>query len=611
MLRNKMIRRLVLLVSLIVLLTSTVNTTFGFIVTKTNSLINTFIPFDNNICNLLISKNVEHPFGDEYAIPDNIAFDFKVDFGSLYANTTIKTTTGDIVADKNGSILISIKPIKPFTVEGIDAGTKVTVTEIQEDGSGFTVKDGTATMEGVVAEDGSLKFEYVNIYTPASVQPVNVSVVGKKILEGRDWQDGDSFSFTLEQKQTNDTWTTLGTKTVRYSADDPNFNCFDFSDLLQTLTFDKVGVYSFRMTEIVGNLENVDYDKSVNTFDIKVTDVDMDGKLEVSTVTAAQNAKVTETEGKYKVDVIFNNTFIPAASEPDDIRVDIVVNKTVTNTGVSSIGPSGFEFVLENTISGEKQALKSDENGNAIFTLPFTAADAGKVFTYKLSETNSGMVDVTYDTKVYDISIDISSDNGNKLVSTITMDGKKVDSAVAVFENIYYTELPAPEDVSVTIVANKTVKNTGMTEISPEGFEFVLENTASGEKTTVISNADGKAIFSLPFTAADIGKTYTYTLSETDEDAVGMIYDTKVYDISISVALSDDNKLIATVFMNGHVNENPVAEFVNIYHGEPLDSPPTGDDSNITFWFIMMILSGLTCLFLVIIDRKYHAQENQ
>lgn len=440
MLRNKIFRRLALLVSLIILFTSTVNTTFGFIVTKTDSLINTFVPFDSIVSNFLINKNVEHPFGDEYVIPDNIAFDFKVDFGSLYANTTIKTTTGGIVADEKGTIQISVKPGKTFSVEGIDAGTKVTVTEIQKDGSGFTVKDGTATMEGVVAEDGSLKIEYINIYTPASVQPVNVSVVGTKILEGREWQNGDTFSFTLEQKQSNETWTVVGTKAVTYDAKNTAFNKFDFSDLIQALTFDKVGVYDFRMTEVVGNLENVDYDKSVNTFAIKVTDVDMDGKLEVSTVTASQNAKVTEADGKYKVDVTFNNTFIPVASQPDDIEVNIGVNKTVKNTGVSSISPAGFEFVLENTVSGEKQALKSDENGNAVFTLPFTATDVGKTYTYKLSETNGGITGVTYDTKVYDISIAITLSGDNKLVSTITVDGKAVNDVVARFENTYYTE---------------------------------------------------------------------------------------------------------------------------------------------------------------------------
>ncbi len=477
MLKNKIFRRLALLVSLIVLLTSTVNTTFGFIVTKTDSLINTFVPFDNIISNLLISKNVEHPFGDEYVIPDNIVFDFKVDFGSLYANTTIKTTTGDIVADKNGSIQISLKPGETFAVEGIDAGTKVTVTEIQKDGSGFTVKDSAATMEGIVAEDGSLKFEYVNIYTPASVQPVNVSVVGTKILEGREWESGDTFSFTLEQKQSDRTWTVIGTKAVTYDANNTAFNQFDFSDLIQTLTFDKVGTYNFRMTEAEGNHENVDYDKSVNTFAIKVTDVDMDGKLEVSAVTAAKNAKVTEEDGKYKVDVTFNNTFNPVVSDPDDIAVNIDVNKTVKNTGVSSIGPAGFEFVLENTVSGEKMALKSDENGKAVFVLPFTATDVGKTYTYKLFETNDGMIGVTYDTKAYDISIAITLSGDNKLVSTITMDGKAVNAVVARFENTYYID-----------------------------------------QTT---------------------------------------------------------------------------------------APPTGDDSNVTFWFIMMIISGTTCIVLVLLDKRY------
>ena len=340
-----------------------------------------------------------------------------------------------------------------------------------------TVKDGAATMEGVVAEDGSLKFEYVNIYTPASVQPVNVSVSGTKILEGRDWQSGDTFSFTLEQKQSDETWTVVGTKAVTYDKENTCFNCFDFSDLVQALTFDKVSTYNFRMTEVVGNLENVDYDKSVNTFAIKVTDVDMDGKLEVSNVTAAQNANVTEEDGKYKVDVTFNNTFSPVVSEPDDIEVNIGVNKTVKNTGVLSIAPAGFEFVLENTVSGEKMALKSDENGKAVFVLPFTATDVGKTYTYKLSETNDGMTGVTYDTKVYDISIAITLDSDNKLVSTITMDGKAVNDVVARFENTYYTD-----------------------------------------QTT---------------------------------------------------------------------------------------TPPTGDDSDVTFWFIMMIISGTTCIVLVLLDKRY------
>ena len=442
MLKNKIFRRLALLVSLIMLFTSTVNTTFGFIVTKTDSIVNTFTPFENIISNLVIDKTVEHPFGEEYVIPENIAFDFKLNFGTLYANTTIKTTGGEVIADKKGSITVSVKPGKAFYINDIEAGTKVTITEMKKDGTGFTVKGGAFTQEATVTEDGSLKFQYVNVYTPKSVQPTNVTVSGVKILEGREWQNGDSFAFTLEQKTDKDTWVSLGTKTVTYDAENTAFNQFSFSDLVQKLTFDKVGIYNFRITEIVKNVENIDYDKSINTFAINVTDLDMDGKLEINTVTAAQNAKVTKTNGKYAVDVTFNNTFIPIVSEPDNIAVDIVVNKTVKNTGSSSIGPNGFEFILENTVSAEKKALESDKNGKAVFVLPFTAADIGKTYTYKLFETNQGIVGVDYDTKVYNISITIALDSDDKLNATVTMDGKKVNTVVAKFQNTYHGDNP-------------------------------------------------------------------------------------------------------------------------------------------------------------------------
>lgn len=477
--KAKIIRRIAMLISLVMLITSTVNTTYGFIVTSTDPIVNTFVPEDVAVNGLAISKTVEHPLGADYKIPDNITFDFKVELGAYYANAKLNTTQGEMTADASGNLTVTVKPGVALGIEGLNEGTKVKVTELATELNGFAIK-GESTKEVTIGADGNASVSFVNVYTPDAVKADEIIVGGIKILEGREWQSGDSFSFKLEQ-QSGDSWTDLGNKTVTYSADNADFNKFDFSDVFSALTFDKVGTYTFRMSEVKGELDNVDYDETVNHFTVKVTDVDMDGKLEINTVAGTENAKVTTANGKYTVSVIFNNTFVPpVVPDPDPITVGIDVNKTVENTGTIKIGPEGFEFVLENVATGEKTALKSDANG--------------------------------------------------------------------------------------------------------------------------------KAKFELNFTKSDIDKTYTYKLYETNEGRVGMTYDNDVYEITVSVSLNSDNQLVAAVKVNGASAETVVAEFQNTYHADETVAPPTGDNSNLTFWFIMMIVSGTALVVLTVFDRRKGAR---
>lgn len=151
------------------------------------------------------------------------------------------------------------------------------------------------------------------------------------------------------------------------------------------------------------------------------------------TVNATFGFIVTKTDG-------IVNSFVPDVLDDKSVAVNIFVNKTVNNIGASSIGPAGFEFVLENTISGEKQTIKSDETGKAVFMLVFTEIDAWKNYTYKLYETDEGISGVTYDTRVYDISISLLFDTNEKMIAKAVIDGKTVDDIVVKFENTYCIE---------------------------------------------------------------------------------------------------------------------------------------------------------------------------
>ena len=71
---GKFIRKLALILSFVMLLTSTVNTTYGYMFDSTKPLVNAFVPEDRPLGGIVLEKIVEHPFGDDYKIPENIAF---------------------------------------------------------------------------------------------------------------------------------------------------------------------------------------------------------------------------------------------------------------------------------------------------------------------------------------------------------------------------------------------------------------------------------------------------------------------------------------------------------------------------------------------------------
>lgn len=441
--RNRILTRIALFFSVLMLLTSTVQTTYGLIVTQTDPLINIFTPSEVKMDGLLLTKYVEHPFSDSYVIPDNIAFDYKVDLGAHYANTNLDTTNGTVKADDNGSLTVSVKPGKPVTVEGIDEGTAVTVTELQKTDSGFSVKDGVTSKEAIVSADGTLTVSFTNVYTPAAADPI-ISVIGTKTLEGREWLEGDSFDFLLEMKSGDGSWAEFATETV---TADTEGHAFDFTEAVRTVSYDHAGAYEFRVSEIIGTLENMAYDKTVNHFTVNVGDRDMDGSLEIRDVTVAENAAVTVSDsGEYAVNVTFNNTFVPPVIPvPQDITVPVTVKKTVVNTGTLKIGPDGFRFILENTDTGDKMSLTADKDGMAVADLTYTAADAGKIFTYTLAEQNDGREDVIYDQSVHKITVAVTLGEDNILRTAITVDGEDTDEIITAFENIYHVEEdPAP-----------------------------------------------------------------------------------------------------------------------------------------------------------------------
>ena len=172
--------------------------------------------------------------------------------------------------------------------------------------------------------------------------------------------------------------------------------------------------------------------------------------------------------------------------------------------------------------------------------------------------------------------------------------------------NIVTNELYQIEDIAVDITAKKTVKNTGSEKIGPKGFSFELLNVASGEKITGKSDKDGLVVYGLTFTEADVGKTYTYKLSEINDGKANVTYSTAIHAIAITVTESADHKLVASITHNGAAVKAAVAEFENVYNYTPAAAvnPYTGDTMNVALWAALLLISALGMIALPVAKKR-------
>lgn len=557
---KKNLKETLFFIALLLIVTIAIDNTFAFIATSTSNVSNTFKPYEFKENDLIINKTVEHPYGEYYQLPNKLLFTFKVNLGTKYANYEFDTSIGKKKTDKDGILEVSVKPNEPLTISGIDEGTLVKVTEVQ-DKYGFAVKDSQITKEITITETGILTISFTNVYTPDLIKLNNVSITGTKVLQDREWREGDKFSFKLEFLNKNQEWETISTKTVEYKENDNDFNKFNFNEEIQKVEYDTIGTYYYRISEIIGTDNNIDYDQNINYFSIEITDDDMNGKLELTNIEGHQNITVNNKN----IDVTFNNRF--KLENVEDLELNITSQKTIKNTGDYEIGPEGFTFILTNTDTNTTTQRLSTDSGITLFGITYTKEDIGKTYNYTLHELNDNKNNVTYSDKVYKIQVEIILNSEDKLQAKLRLDGEEVDSIKATFENIYHkVDVPGPQqDLDVEIKAKKTVKNIGDFEISPEGFTFVLTNRETGIEQNRVSDKYGDVKFNLKYTTADVGKTYYFTLEELNDRREYVTYSTLIYNVSVEVYFDDRDKLSAIVKVNDKAQADYTPSFENIY----------------------------------------------
>lgn len=492
----------------------------------------TFINDARGTGSLTVSKTVDHDYGTDYQIPADKRFTMQVTLSGIgTASTTFNTTAGTVTTDENGQFTFQLSHGQQYQIMGLPTGTVATVKELDPP-AGFTpaywengaIGDGQVT----ISKNTAVSVEVVNDYQSAPVKP-NITVSGEKLLNGRDWKTGDSFSFKLEKRLADGSWVQLGSiATASFGS-----TAFAFADAFKDELYTQTGVYDYRVTEITPEnpLGGMSYDKTVYTFSVHVTDSDMDGQLEIQKVTS-NNATVTATANGWNVATQFTNTY----SADGSATVTIDVNKHIENIGGAEKSLAGFTFGLFDSNGMQiGKLLSTDEQGFVRFVLSYDAAQIGNgnhSYTYVLKEIAPDPVPAgwTYSKETVTVKVDVT-DNGDGSISAVIYTGAKPANAGtsigADFTNIYD---PANAELAIDFV-NKEL--TGR-ELRDGEFDFEVQLP---DGTTVLkgtNNASGKVVFDGKLHFDKVG-TYIYNVVETSQDGNGIITDKTVHRVTVTV----------------------------------------------------------------------------
>lgn len=527
----------------------------------------------------------------------------------------------------DGKVAFKLKDGEEKTVAGLPVGARYTVAEDAAEGYTTAVNgaDGSKA-EGAVTEDGAT-VAFTNTYgTAAEGRDVSTAGLFTKTLKGRDWAEGDSFQFALagEDGAPMPEGSADGSKTVSVTAAGTKAGdrvAFDFGPIRYTLDdikdaeFAEVGgkrvrakTFTYTAREVRPDdgsaIAGVAYDGHVATMTVTVTD-DGSGNLAATTPAIAEvsggdfvNTYTTELDYSARAGVRLSKTLCGRAMEAGQFAFTVTADAETA----AKLGLKTDKDVYAVAAADDGAADLVDLiGGTAGSDVKFTDADAGKTYSFTVTETKLGGEGYANDTAPRTVTIAPAYDaaTGRLTVTTaVAKDGVEVarsevstaDDAMAApapvtvaFQNSYEATGTLGGEGNVAINATKTL--TGRAAAAGE-FSFSVRDAQGNVVATATNQASGDgeaaglAFSPIAYTtdalermvadgiatrAADGSWVIPYTVSEdgTDRLSAGVTATASSFDITVKVTDNGKGGLdVAVVYPEG---SDGTLSFVNGY----------------------------------------------
>ena len=528
----------------------------------------------------------------------------------------------------DGKATFTLKDGGERTVSGLPVGARYTVTEDAAEGYTTAVNgaDGSKA-EGAVTEDGATA-AFTNTYgTATEGRDVSTAGLFTKTLEGRDWAEGDSFQFALtgeggapmpdgsaDGSKTVSVTAAAGTKAgdrvafgfgpIRYMLDD--IKDAEFAEVGGKRVRAKTFTYTVREVrpDDGSAIAGVAYDDHVATMTVTVTD-DGSGNLTATTPAIAEvsggdfvNTYTTELDYSARAGVRLSKTLSGRAMEAGQFAFTVTADaETAAKLGLKT-DKDAYAVAAADDGKADLVDLIGAASGSDV---KFTDADAGKTYSFIVTETKLGGEGYTNDTVPRTVTIAPAYDTATgklMVTTTVAKDGVEVarsevstaDDAMATpapvtvaFQNSYEATGTLGGEGGAVINATKTL--AGRAAAAGE-FSFSVRD-AQGDVVATAANqasgdgeAAGLAFSPIAYTtdslkqmvadgtatkAADGSWVIPYTVSEDGTDRLPAGVTAAVSSFGITVKVTDNGKGGLDVVVVYPEGSDGTLSFVNGY----------------------------------------------
>lgn len=430
-----------------------------------------------------------------------------------------------------------------------------------------------------VLADGSVKQldtnaipSFTNIY---SVEPTSATLQGQKTVSGRDWNQGESYTFNLTAATDDASATGLNKTTAQAVTDGAvviNTNqatagapesgrvaSFAFgTEAAPAVTFNRAGTFSFNITEDTAQGQaSMSMDRHTARATVVVTDLDErgnhTGKLHVSSVTYA-NTGASDADKAVTDKAAFTNAY-HASGTFGGVTVSKTLEGRASTAGQFAFAVTGLwyngvqtkvdgaEATLSNKAAkaGVSGAVVGASGKEKLFARKLTEQDLGHTFAYRIHENQPAAAGYTYDAgytgdAIVLVKVLASENNPAKLYTVTTV--LKGAGVTAVLGDAGDASALTDEEIaklqqdSATYVQQYDASEAGATTPT---VSFVNRYTASLDYGTAGGIQIEKTL-TYPEDATAFGSpksTFRYIVKPTDEASakkVGITMDGKVFE---------------------------------------------------------------------------------